>query len=309
MAKYTYSVVIPHYNSSGSLSRMLMSIPERDDIQVIVVDDGSCRENVEELMMLQHKNMEIVLLEENRGGGYARNVGLEKAIGKWYISVDADDYFSEDAFEVFDRYNCEDIECLFFCLNCVNEDGSVSVNRTSFPDQSVRAYIQSPTKAHERDLRFRNMASWNKLVSLSFIKKYDICYEDCKVNIDAFFSFEIGVHLRKFIAIENVLYNLVNSDNSITRKERSIEREFQFYLQVQKRNVFFEALGLKKLPYYRHDVLYIPFMIKKRGIKGAYEFFKYRKEHIEEVKNARLCYSSLIQKINPNLKDLIGVPI
>ena len=38
---YVYSITITHYNNPEFLSRMLRSIPERDDIQVIVVDDGS----------------------------------------------------------------------------------------------------------------------------------------------------------------------------------------------------------------------------------------------------------------------------
>ena len=37
MDKYNYSITITHYNSPALLSRMLKSIPERDDIQIIVV--------------------------------------------------------------------------------------------------------------------------------------------------------------------------------------------------------------------------------------------------------------------------------
>ena len=50
--EFTYSVAIPHYNSPDLLQRMLNSIPERDDIQVIVVDDGSKEENVEKIKKL-----------------------------------------------------------------------------------------------------------------------------------------------------------------------------------------------------------------------------------------------------------------
>lgn len=36
-----YSIIIPHYGIPELLGRCLRSIPERDDIQVIVVDDNS----------------------------------------------------------------------------------------------------------------------------------------------------------------------------------------------------------------------------------------------------------------------------
>ncbi len=292
---YIYSISIPHYNSPVLLRRMLKSIPEREDIQLIVVDDGSSEENVNALKKLQHKNLELVLLEENRGGGYARNIGLQHAKGKWFISVDADDYFSDGTFDVFDQYESDDIDCLFFCLNCVNHEGTISVNRTSIPNEAVKAYIKKACKKTETDLKFRNTTSWNKLVRLSFIKEYNICYEDCRVNIDVLFSFGIGLNMRRFKAINETLYNLVSEEGSITRKPRTIEREYLFYLQAQKRNGFYEAIGLKRLPYYRYDFLYIPFMIKKRGIRGAIEFFNYRKRHIEEVKKARKQYLSLLK--------------
>lgn len=38
---YKYSIIIPHYNIPELLQRCLDSIPERDDVQVIVVDDNS----------------------------------------------------------------------------------------------------------------------------------------------------------------------------------------------------------------------------------------------------------------------------
>ena len=63
MAEYKYCVVIPHYNSPKLLSRMLKSVPEREDIQIIVVDDCSSKEAQEELTCLQHCGLEVVLQE------------------------------------------------------------------------------------------------------------------------------------------------------------------------------------------------------------------------------------------------------
>ena len=36
-----YSIIIPHYNIPDLLGRCIKSIPEREDVQVIVVDDNS----------------------------------------------------------------------------------------------------------------------------------------------------------------------------------------------------------------------------------------------------------------------------
>ena len=39
--KPLYSIIIPHYNLPKLLRRCLQSIPEREDVQVIVVDDSA----------------------------------------------------------------------------------------------------------------------------------------------------------------------------------------------------------------------------------------------------------------------------
>lgn len=287
--EYTYSVSIPHYNSPRLLGRMLKSIPERDDIQVIVVDDGSEKEHVAELKNLQHKNLELILLEENKGGGNARNVGLQHAKGKWFISVDADDYFSEDAFNVFDRYKNDDIECLGFCVLCVDTD-SGKITRELVANHNVMQYLKRKNKNTENLLRYHNLEAWNKLVSMDFIHKNQIHFENCRINIDVLYSILIGLNAQKYKVIPNKLYFFTENPNSITHKKRTVEREFQFYLQVQKRNGFYKAMGLTRLPFYRADYLYVPFMLKKRGIKDTIKFFTLWWEKREVRKEARKEY-------------------
>ena len=291
---YIYSISIPHYNSPVLLRRMLKSIPEREDIQLIVVDDGSSEENVNALKKLQHKNLELVFLEENRGGGYARNIGLQHAKGKWFISVDADDYFSDDAFDVFDKYKDEQIDCLYFCVQCVDTETG-EVTRELVANKNVSKYLKDSSKKAEQLLRFHNLESWNKLVSMKFIKKNNISYENCRINIDVLYSILIGMRVERYKVIPNKLYYFTENPDSITHKKRTVEREFQFYLQVQKRNGFYKAIGLNHLPFFRADYLYVPFMLKKRGLKDTIEFFRLWWEHREERKQARKEYLEYVR--------------
>ena len=41
MAETCFSIIIPHKNIPSLLQRCLDSIPKRDDVQIIVVDDNS----------------------------------------------------------------------------------------------------------------------------------------------------------------------------------------------------------------------------------------------------------------------------
>ena len=59
---FIYSIIIPHKNIPKLLQRCLDSIPERDDVQVIIVDDNSDPAIVdfEHFPGLQRKNTIVV---------------------------------------------------------------------------------------------------------------------------------------------------------------------------------------------------------------------------------------------------------
>lgn len=72
--QYNYSFIIPHKNCPELLQRCVDSIPERDDVQVIVVDDNSDEEKKPSLK--EHKNLQVILLDasQSKGAGRARLV-------------------------------------------------------------------------------------------------------------------------------------------------------------------------------------------------------------------------------------------
>lgn len=87
----SFSFIIPHKNCPDLLQRCVDSIPDRDDVQIIVVDDNS---DDEKKPAIYRRDVEIVLLdaEHSKGAGRARNEGLKHAKGKWLLFADADDY-------------------------------------------------------------------------------------------------------------------------------------------------------------------------------------------------------------------------
>lgn len=294
--KYNYSVVIPHYNSSKLLKRMLLSIPNREDIQVIVVDDMSSLPEVDALKKLQHSNLKLILQNENHGAGNARNVGLSYVLGKWTIFVDADDFFEPTAFEVFDRYVNEQIDYLCFCIKVFDDDRQTTSNTKIVSDQSVRKYLNKKNSHNELLFKFKNTVCWNKLVSTKFIRENQIHFETCKVNNDVFYTFMVSYLAKSYRVIPDELYNFVEVNTSLTHKTRDLEREFLFYLQAQKRNVFFEELGIKKYPFYRRNFLYFPFMVKKHGIIFALKFMHLISKRKEIIIKSRKSYLFLLQK-------------
>lgn len=304
MEKYLYSIVIPHYNSANLLTNILESIPERDDIQIIIVDDCSDAKEVSHLKSLEHKNLEIVLLETNGGAGHARNVGLERIKGEWSVFADADDRFAPETFDVFDQYINEDLDCIHFKIAFYTPTSScIDEHPNHVGNTSVSNFLKRNDKNSFRFFALRNTNCWNKLVKTSFIKSNNIHFAETPVNNDVLYAYMVLLRSRKFTILPNILYWKYSNDMGITGKPRSVEREFLFFKETIKRNALFAHIKLKKYPFYRSLYLYIPFLIKKHGIKYFINFSLYYIRHKKECEDDENFFVSYFKDLDLNQID------
>lgn len=293
---FQYAIVIPHYNSSQLLKRMINTIPERDDIQIVVVDDDSTPLEKDKLQDIRHKNLEIVYLKENSGAGFARNEGLKRIQSKWVTFVDSDDMFADNAFEVLDKYTKTDYDYICYLVKTVNAKTNLPIPRSLNSEKAVREYLSNPCKSSENKFKYLNNVCWNKLVSADFLNKHDIWFECSSVNNDVFYALQVAYYASSRIVIPHELYIWIENENSMTRKKRSIEKEFAFYIQAQKRNGFYVKLGLHSYPYYRSNLLYLLYYLKYRGIRDTIKLIKYYLNHKIEVIEASNCYTNILEK-------------
>ena len=91
------SVIVPHFNRSECMSRCLQSVVQQtlQNWECWVIDDGSSEEHILHLQglceSLDDPRIHLVLEAQNRGGGAARNVGIERAQGEFIAFLDSDD--------------------------------------------------------------------------------------------------------------------------------------------------------------------------------------------------------------------------
>lgn len=93
------SIIIPTYQNASVLRRCLDTLLHQtvEDIEIVVVDDGSTDETADVLRAYSEKDPRIVSLrQENSGVSSARNKGLEKATGRWIAFVDSDDWTDKE---------------------------------------------------------------------------------------------------------------------------------------------------------------------------------------------------------------------
>ena len=97
-----YSFIIPHHNSPKLLERCLDSIPQRNDIEIIVVDDNS---DADKKAYSYRGDVRIINIdvEHTKGAGRARNYGMKEARGKWILFADCDDFYIDGFLEELDK--------------------------------------------------------------------------------------------------------------------------------------------------------------------------------------------------------------
>ena len=112
------SIIIAVYNIEKYIARCLDSVIKQngDDIEIIIVDDGSTDNSLNICKSYQKKDKRIKIIHQNNKGLCAvRNIGFANSTGEYIWHIDGDDYIEDNSIavlrEYFDKY---DIICFNF---------------------------------------------------------------------------------------------------------------------------------------------------------------------------------------------------
>ena len=95
------SIIIPIFNTEKYIQRCLESVAAQEfkQIEVICIDDCSTDGSalIANSFKNKIKNFHYIKLDQRKGQGFARNLGIEKSIGKYIMFLDSDDWLNIDA--------------------------------------------------------------------------------------------------------------------------------------------------------------------------------------------------------------------
>ena len=138
MEKEKISVIIPTYNRESLIIRSIKSVLNQtyENIEVIVVDDGSTDNTKAKVSSIKDKRVKYVTYAKNKGACYARNLGIKKATGDYIAFQDSDDVFEKDKLkkqlENLKRNNSD----LDFCkFEVINQDKKYCVPSEELEDK------------------------------------------------------------------------------------------------------------------------------------------------------------------------------
>lgn len=220
MKRLRYSIIIPHHNMPLLLKRLIDSIPQRDDTEVIVVDDNSDPNIVDFGMFPGHDRSDVRLCFDKKGGygGYARNIGLDMAQGEWILFADSDDFFMYSLNDVLDEcYSLEDnVDLVFFsacsldCMNYTNTD------RAKHVQNKIDGYSKNSQK-YGLLLRYKFGEPWCKLARKSMLDKHHIRFEERSIHNDTAYSYLVGYYAKGIKVCPQAIYCITDRGNSVSK--------------------------------------------------------------------------------------------
>lgn len=214
---FTYTIIIPHKNTPKLLQRCLDSIPHRDDLEIIIVDDNSdpAIVNFEKFPGKERKDVTLFFDKSSKGAGHARNIGLKHAQGKWLLFSDADDYFNYCIRDILDEYKADISDVIFFNVT--------GVDSNTYGFSSRGATIKEYHRVYDRDaeaglflLKYSCGNPIAKLFSRDFISVHSIRFDETRIHNDTTFSYLVGYHAKKVKVDHRALYCITYSPSSIS---------------------------------------------------------------------------------------------
>lgn len=221
MKNYKVSIIIPHYNSSELLEKLLSTIPNDQNIEVIVIDDKSKEKHVNHIQNIKEseKYINFLFLKNEtlkKGAGVARNIGLDHAHGKWILFADADDYFTDNFYESINKYLDSKNEVVFFEPTSIYIDTGGTADRHRSIVKTLKNYKCYKNQKTELALRYNLPGPTCKLIKKDFLDKNNIRFDEILIAEDVMFATKIGYFMKEFTTSDSIIYVITRNHGSST---------------------------------------------------------------------------------------------
>ena len=227
------SIIMPVFNAERYLHKAINSIISQtmEDWELIIIDDGSTDSSFSICKQYSAQDKRIKVIQKaNEGVAIARQTGINHAIGKYSIHVDADDWIEPIMLEeLYEKAESESIDFLLldYYINCKSKQTLVSQKPTiNQPHEIINDILENKLFG----------ALWNKFIRTELYKKYNVKFfyginycEDVLTCVQILKNKEV-----KTAYLNKAFYHYVTNTNSIThnisRAKYEMRKQFQMKL-------------------------------------------------------------------------------
>lgn len=251
------SVVVPAYNSAGTLRRAVESVlcQSEPSVEVVVVDDASTDGTLGVARRLEAEDprVRVLALPENGGVSRARNRGTAHARGEWIAVLDADDRYLPARLETLLRHGREQgVDMVADNQHHVAAAGGTPL-ATAFPSSAGgRSIGLSDFIAHSDPAAGFSLGLLKPMIRAGFIRRTGLAYREGTTLAEDFY------HLLQFFVaggrawlVHEPLYEWTLPFDPATRRWTTTGRgawRYDYRNALEANAHFIEALGADARP-------------------------------------------------------------
>lgn len=234
------TVVLPIYNVEQYVAECIDSVINQtyQNIEIILVDDGSQDKSGKICDDYKEKDARIqVIHKENGGLSDARNIGIEKARGKYICFVDSDDIikesYIENLYQLIRKYNVSMAICDFQRIASIKD-----IKEDTYPKKEIvyekREILE---KIYNKSTYVQTTVAWNKLYDITLFKKHK--FPKGKLHEDEYTTYQLYYDIDKVVMTTEKLYYYRYVPQSIMHKAFSLKR-LDGIQALEERMMFFK---------------------------------------------------------------------
>ena len=216
------SVIVPVHNAENYLEKCLNSIIPQlsDQDEILLMNDWSTDSSTQicEEYSKKYNNI-FTQYNENGGPSKTRNLGIEKAAGKYLLFIDSDDYLKEN-YVVKMLEDIENYELTVCSYSFVYEDLN-KIQEQKYSNKLGNVIIPKDDFIKLYHVQLLNLV-WNKIYRADIIKKNNIRFDEkITKGEDLLFNLDYIAHINTEIKIINEsLYYYVTKPTGLNRSFR-----------------------------------------------------------------------------------------
>lgn len=236
--RFNVTIIIPHYNTPDLLEKLICSIPDKEDVQTIVIDDNSTKEVEKYEQVKKDYGFRVGFYQNDIGvqsAGACRNIGLDHAEGKWILFADADDYFLPGMYDIISKYFDSDNQLIIFCPTSVFLDTGALADRHLIDKERIEKYLADPT--HENIVNVKRMKGpWSQMIRRQAVEENHVRFSLTKHHNDMYFVAVLHSLSKKTAITNEVIYCITRSKGSLTTKVtiEAFDCHMQEYIKCYK---------------------------------------------------------------------------
>ncbi len=215
------SLILPLHNAEKDLPALLENLfsqKRREEWEFIAVDDASSDRTPALLEEAARTHPELIFFTVPHGGpAAARQAGMVKASGEYFLFCDADDLFLPGAFEAVESALGKKPDLLFFGYEC-----------SASPDEKGDPYLPGAAFSGGREafsarlgeLFARNQLNqvWGKAFSAASLRENGIAFPDLYFGEDRLFLYRAIRAAKSFSCLDMPLYRYVTGKETLVSR-------------------------------------------------------------------------------------------